>query len=334
VRMDRVSDDLAAVVGLIRDAKRITAICHESPDGDTLGAALAVAVVAERLGKEAEVVAGDPIPHFLEFLPRVERVRTEPQLEPDVAVIVDAGDLARTGSVARDHADWLARATLVNIDHHVSNPRFGAANLVDPSAAATCEIVTLMLPELGISLDTELATCLAAGLVQDTHTFAHSNATPRTLHVAADLVAAGAPLSAIHRAIYADKPFATLRLWGLMLAGISEGEGGRIIHSSMTLAMLAETGNDASASEGFVDLMGLTKGADVIVLFKEAEPKRIRVSVRTSDRADAVAITSQFGGGGHARAAGCTVETDLQEARAQVLAACERELARGDAGGR
>ena len=332
--MDRAGDDLAAVVAAIRDAKRITAICHESPDGDTLGAALAIAVVAERLGKEAEVVAGDPIPPFLEFLPRVDRVRSQPQLEPDVAVIVDAGDLARTGSVARDHADWLARAKLVNIDHHVSNPRFGVANLVDPSAAATCEIVALMLSELGITLDMELATCLAAGLVQDTHTFAHPNATPRTLRVAADLVAAGAPLSAINRAIYADKPFATLRLWGLMLAGIQDAASGRIIHASMTLAMLAETGNDPSASEGFVDLMGLTRGADVIVLFKEAEPQRIRISVRTSERADAVAITSQFGGGGHPRAAGCTVEAGLDEARARVLAACERELARGDAGGR
>jgi len=329
-----VTDDLASVLDAIRNARRITAICHESPDGDTLGAALAIATIAERLGKQAEVVAGDPIPPFLHFLPRVDRVRTQPELEPDVAVIVDAGDLARTGSIARDHADWLGRATLVNIDHHVSNPRFGAANLVDSSAAATCEIVALMLPELGITLDQELATCLAAGLVQDTHTFAHPNATPRTLRVASDLVEAGAPLAAINRAIYADKPFATLRLWGLMLAEIQERAAGRIIHSSMTLSMLAETENDASASEGFVDLMFLTRGADIIVLFKEVEPERIRVSVRTSDRADAVAITGQFGGGGHARAAGCTVEAALDEARAQVLAVCERELARGDAGGR
>src|SRR5205814_7771843 len=104
-------------------------------------------------------------------------------------------------------------------------------------------------------------------------------------------------------------------------------------HAAMTLTMLAETENDASASEGFVDLMALTKGADIIVLFKEAEPKRIRISVRTSERVDAVAITSQFGGGGHARAAGCTVEAELDDARAQLLAVCERELARGHAGG-
>jgi phosphoesterase RecJ-like protein len=321
------------VVRVIREAGRVTTICHENPDADTLGAAIALAVVAERLGKTAEVVSGDPVPPFLEFLPRSAGVRSVPQLEPDVAIVVDAGDLARTGSVARDCADWLARATIVNIDHHVSNPGYGAVQLIDTDAAATCEIVAILLPELGVPLDRELATLLMAGIVQDTHTFAHPNATPRTLRVAADLVAAGAQLSAINRAIYADKPFSTLRLWGLILAGAEERLGGRIVHASMTLAMLAETGEQPTASEGFVDLLGTTKHADVNVLFKEVEPRRVRVSVRTSEKADAVAITSVFGGGGHARAAGCTLEVPLAEARELVLAVCERELGRTDAGG-
>jgi phosphoesterase RecJ-like protein len=321
------------VVRVIREAGRVTTICHENPDADTLGAAIALAVVAERLGKTAEVVSGDPVPPFLEFLPRSAGVRSVPQLEPDVAIVVDAGDLARTGSVARDCADWLASATIVNIDHHVSNPGYGAVQLIDTDAAATCEIVAILLPELGVPLDRELATLLMAGIVQDTHTFAHPNATPRTLRVAADLLAAGAQLSAINRAIYADKPFSTLRLWGLILAGAEERLGGRIVHASMTLAMLAETGEQPTASEGFVDLLGTTKHADVNVLFKEVEPRRVRVSVRTSEKADAVAITSVFGGGGHARAAGCTLEVPLAEARELVLAVCERELGRTDAGG-
>jgi phosphoesterase RecJ-like protein len=329
-----MSDDHRPVVEAILGAQRITTICHENPDGDTLGAALAVAGVAERLGKQAEVVAGDGVPPFLAFLPRVGRVRRSPELEPDVAVILDAGDLARTGSVARDHADWLERARIVNIDHHISNPRFGEAVLVDATAAATCEIVALLLPELGVPLDEELATCLMAGVVQDTHTFAHPNATPRTLRVAADLVAAGAPLSAINRSIYADKPYSTIVLWGKILAGVDERCDGRIVHASMTLAMLEASGSDPSGSEGFIDLLGLTKGADVTVLLKEAEPRRVRVSVRTSDRADAVFITRQFGGGGHPRAAGCTLDVPLDEAREQMLAACERELARADAGSR
>ena len=324
---------MSDVVALLRGAERITTICHENPDADTLGAAVALALAADRLGKPSEIVSGDPPPPFLAFMPRVEQVRSAPALEPDVAVVVDAGDLARTGSVARDHADWLARARIINIDHHISNPGFGEANLVDPSAAATCEMVALLLPELGVALDAEIATALLAGIVQDTHTFAHPNATPRTLRVAAELVEAGADLSHINRAVYADKPYSTLALWGMMLAGIGQRCDGRIVFASMTREMLRETGEMATASEGFVDLLGSTKAADITVLFKEVEEGSTRVSVRTTERADAVAITSAFSGGGHARAAGCTVVAPLDDARERVLAECERELTRADARG-
>ena len=322
---------MSAVIETIRDAGRITAICHENPDADTLGAALAVQLVARRLGKQSEVVCADPVPDYLAFLPGSGAVRRAPALDPDVAVIVDAGDLPRIGSVAAEHADWLRRATIVNIDHHVSNPSFGAANLIDPEAASTCEIIAELLPTLRVALDPELATLLLAGMVNDTHTFSHPNVTPRTLRVAAELVEAGAALADIHRAIYADKPFSTMALWGLILAGIAERDGGRVVHAAMTRAMLDQTGSAPTASEGFVDMLGMTRDADITVLFKEIGPQEVRVSVRTSARADAVAVTSAFGGGGHVRAAGCTVTVPLAEARELVLAECQRELARSDA---
>jgi len=322
------------VAEILRGAERISAFCHENPDGDTLGAAIAIALAAERLGKQAEVVSVDPPPPFLAFLPGVERVRRTPALDPDVAVVVDAGELSRIGSVVTERADWFAQARIVNIDHHVSNPGYGAAVWIDPQAAATCELVTLLLPELGVQLDAELATALMAGIVQDTHTFAHPNATARTLRVAAQLVEAGAPLAAINRSVYADKPFSTLALWGLMLAGVEQLADGRIVHASMTAAMLASTAEQPTASEGFVDLLGSTRTADVTILFKEVGPSETRVSVRTTARADAVVIASAFGGGGHARASGCTVRAGLLAARDQVLAEAERELARGDARGR
>ena len=325
---------LADVADLILSASRVTAICHENPDADTLGAAMAIRLAAERLGKQAEVVSSDPPPPFLAFLPRIDEVTRAPQLEPDVAVIVDAGDLSRIGSVAREQAEWLSRARIVNIDHHVSNPGFGEAHFIEPAAAATCELVALLLPALGVPLDRELATLLMAGIVQDTHTFAHPNATPRTLRVAAELVEAGAPLAAINRAVYADKPFSTLALWGLMLAGIGQRCEGRIVHASMTLEMLEQAGAEPSASEGFVDLLASTKAADITVLFKQADATTTRVSVRTTERADAVVITRAFGGGGHARAAGCTLEQPLDEARDRVLAECEAELDRAGAGSR
>jgi len=319
------------VADLLRRAERVTAFCHENPDGDTLGAAIAIAIAAERLGKQAEVVSGDPPPPFLAFLPGVERVRQSPSLEPDVAVVVDAGELSRIGPVVTERADWFAAARIVNIDHHVSNPGYGMAAWIDPEAAATCEMVTLLLPELGVPLDAELATALMAGIVQDTHTFAHPNVTPRTLRVAAELVEAGAPLAAINRSVYADRPFSTLALWGLMLAGIGQRAEGRIVHASMSNAMLTSTGEQPTAAEGFVDLLASTKLADITILFKEVGPAEIRVSVRTSARADAVVVAAAFGGGGHPRAAGCTVVAGLDAAQELVLAEAERELARGDA---
>jgi phosphoesterase RecJ-like protein len=325
---------LEAVADALLGAQRITAVCHENPDADTLGSAIALRLAAERLGKRAEVVASDPVPPWLDFLPQAADVRAGPALDPDVVVVLD-GPLSRTGAFPTAYADWLSRARVVNIDHHVSNDgQEAAVAWIDPQAAATTEMVALLIPRLGLQLDAELAAPLMAGIVQDTHTFAHPNATPRTLRVAAELVEAGAPLSAINRAIYADKPFSTLALWGLMLARIEQRGEGRIVHASMTLAMLAEVGAEANASEGFVDLLASTKAADITVLLKEAGDALVRVSVRTGARADAVAITSAFGGGGHARAAGCTLELPLAEARDAVLAECERELERADARGR
>ena len=324
----------AAVAEAIREASRITAICHENPDADTLGSALALRFAAERLGKEAEVVAADPVPPSLADLPGASDVRTRPALEPDLAVVLD-GPLSRTGGIAAEAGEWLGRARIVNIDHHVSNDGSeAAAAWVDADAAATCEMVALLLGDLGVAADAEIATVLTAGIVQDTHTFSHPNATPRTLRVAADLMEAGAPLSRLHRAIYADKPFSTLALWGRMLAVIAERCEGRIVHAAMRTAMLAETGTDAVASEGFIDVLASTKSADITVLFKEVDAAHTRVSVRTSARADAVAITAAFGGGGHARAAGCSIEAPLDEAMTRFLAECERELERADARGR
>jgi len=274
------------VAELIRQARRVTAFCHENPDADTLGAGLAIRFAAEALGKQAEVVCVDPPPPFLAFLPGIDEVRRAPALEPDVAVIVDAGDLSRIGSVAQEQAAWLERATILNIDHHISNPRFGAAHLVEPDAAATCELVALLLPKLGVQLDERIATVLMAGIVQDTHTFAHPNATPRTLRVAADLVEAGAPLSAINRAVYADKPYSTMALWGRMLAGIDQRCDGRIVFAAMTAAMLAETGEQPTASEGFIDLLGQSEY--LIYLDNRAASKITQVTVTNTVPVDPI----------------------------------------------
>lgn len=334
VELPAQQSDERRAAEMLLGAARITVFCHENPDADTLGAALAMRLVGERLGKQTEVVCVDPPPPSLAFLPGVDQVRSAPALEPDVTVVVDAGDLGRVRALAPGWDAWLERPRILNLDHHVSNPGFGAVNLVDPRAAATCELLALLLPALGVTPDAEIATVLLAGIVSDTHCFAHPNATPRTLRVAAELVEAGAPLSSINRSIYLDRPFSTLALWGRMLVGIGHRLDGRVVFASLTEEMLAETGAQPSDSEGFVDLLASTRAADVTVLFKATEPGVTKASVRTTERADAVVITRAFGGGGHARAAGCSVAAPIAKAQELVLAEAAAELARSDAGGR
>jgi phosphoesterase RecJ-like protein len=163
-----------------------------------------------------------------------------------------------------------------------------------------------------------------AGIVMDTATFAHSNATPRTLTVSAALVEAGAPLSDISRRLYRSKPDAQLRLFGRVLDRLESADDGRIVWSSMTEADVADTGAEAAHSEGIIDLLSQAERAEVAILFKQAG-STTRISVRTrAGGVDATVLTGRFGGGGHARAAGATVAAPLADARPAVLAEATR----------
>jgi phosphoesterase RecJ-like protein len=164
-----------------------------------------------------------------------------------------------------------------------------------------------------------------AGIVMDTATFAHPNSTPRTLAVAAALVAAGAPLAEISRRLYRSKPDAQLRLFGRVLARLVTEKGGRVIHASLLEGDLEATGAIAPHSEGIIDLLAQSETAEVAILFKSVDASTTRVSVRTKPGGvDATTLTGAFGGGGHARAAGATVAAPIVEARRQVLAEADR----------
>ena len=166
-----------------------------------------------------------------------------------------------------------------------------------------------------------------AGIVMDTATFAHPNATPRTLVVSAALVEAGAPLADISRRLYRVKPDVQLRLFGIVLERLQSSDDGRIAWSSVTEADFTGTGADRAHSEGIIDLLSQAERAEVTILFKEAGPVT-RVSVRTRPGGvDATVLTGTFGGGGHARAAGATVDAPLAEARPRVIAEAARLVA-------
>jgi len=321
-----------AIVRQLSASRRVLAVSHENPDADTIGAALGVARLVEAAGGAADLLCTDPIPPLYGFMAGSERYRTDPDPDAsyDLAVIVDCGSLERIGEVGARHAELFERLPRVVIDHHASNEARGDADWIDPGAAATCEMVTLLAARLGVDLAADgggLAANLMAGIVMDTATFAHPNATPRTLVVSAALVGAGAPLSDISRRLYRSKPDAQLRLFGRVLDHLETADDGRIVWSSLTEADIAETGAERAHSEGIIDLLSQAEAAEVAILFKEAG-KSTRISVRTRPGGvDATVLTGTFGGGGHARAAGATIEAPLAEARPAVLAEANRLVA-------
>ena len=318
------------VVRRVRDARRVLAVSHENPDADTLGATLGIVALVERLGGVADPVCTDPVPPLYDFLAGVERFRTDPAegVDYDLLVVSDCGTLDRVGEVGRRHAPLFGRLPRVVIDHHASNGGAGDADWIEPTSAATCEMVALLAARLGIGFDGEhgraLVDPLMAGIVMDTATFAHPNATPRTLAVSAALVEAGAPLSDISRRLYRTKPEAQLRLFGRVLDRLETSSDGLIVWSTLLESDLEATGTVPAHSEGIIDLLAQAQEAEVSILFKEAGPAT-RISVRTKPGGvDATVLTGAFGGGGHARAAGATVERPVAEARTAVLAEAER----------
>jgi phosphoesterase RecJ-like protein len=319
----------AAAADAIRRARHALVATHENPDADTLGAALGVATIVERHGGRVTLLSTDPVPPLYDFLAGMDRFVQDPDPngDYDLLVVCDCGSLERLGAVRERHRALLDRLPRVLVDHHASNTEGGPGDWVDPAAAATCEMVALLAPRLDVPLDAAnglMAAALMAGIVMDTSTFAHPNATPRTLAVAAALVEAGAPLSEISRRLYRSKPDAQLRLFGRVLDRLAVTDSGRVIHSSLDDADLAETGTLAAHSEGLIDLLAQSETADVAILFKAMGPTT-RISVRTKPGGvDATVLTGAFGGGGHARAAGATVSAPIGEARRQVLAEADR----------
>ena len=313
-------------------AHHVLAVCHENPDADTIGAVLGIAYLVEELGGRVTTVSTDVPPPLYDFLPGIGRFRTDPEPSPevpyDLLLLADCATSERVGAVAERHPDLFRDLPRVIVDHHASNAEGGPADWIDPGAAATCEMVTLLAARLGVPLDTadgELAAALIAGIVMDTATFAHPNATPRTLATAAALVEAGAPLSDISRRIYRSKPDAQLRLFGRVLDRLQGTADGRVTWSVLRAADFGATGAIQAHSEGIIDLLAQSETAEVAMLLKEHDAATTRLSVRTKPGGvDATVLTGTWGGGGHARAAGATIPLPLDEAVPVVRAVAER----------
>lgn len=313
-----------ALLSLLRDAKRLWIVPHERPDGDALGAALGLKALLEQHGAAAVVISADPPASVYDVIPTIGEVQhAAPEWTPDAAVLVDCADPARAGSAGALLVGLPATTPLAVLDHHVSNSSSSPTAWIDPSAAATCEMVTLVGIALNLNFsasDGAIASTLAAGLIMDTATFQHGNTTPRTLQVAALLLAAGAPISEISRRLYRSRPLTQLRLHARVLDRVARSDDGATVWAAMTHADLSATGAAPEESEGIVDALAQVVEADVALFLKEDDATTTRLSIRTKEGGpEATAIAAAFSGGGHARAAGATISLPLAAASEAVL---------------
>jgi len=306
---------------MIADAKRILFFMHVQPDGDSIGSTLGMVRSLRQMGKEAVMVGVDAIPPLYHFLPGWDTVRVPWQQiegEWDLSCFLDCGDLGRVGDALP--AVSRGRRTL-NVDHHATNTVFGEYNYLDFSAAAVGELAYRLLREIGAPIDAETALCLYTSLVTDTGGFRYDSTGPSTHRVAAELVELGAKPYDVAQAIFENESRGRLAILAKALDGLQADEGGKVAWMVVTQKMLLEAGANDNDVEGVVNYARSLQGVEVGILFRETEDGRIRVGLRSRRQADVGAVAKTFGGGGHARAARCTLFDSMDDAVAKVLAA-------------
>ena len=308
----------------IERARRVLIVAHEHPDPDTLGSALAMAHLLETATRTCIVACADPVPATYSFLPGYDRVvSTLPHQDFDLVLALDAGELSRYGKLYSDYRAVFEGIPIVNFDHHITSAGCGVVNIIDPSSAATAELLTLFLLNRGMTITRQAAQCLLAGIITDTRSFEYDATTARTLTAGAYLVGCGALPETIIKPMYRMKELARVRLWGEVLHTVSSTAGGKIIWALVLREHLAKTGATADMDDGLSSYLIDTDGAGIALLFKEQDDGTTRVSLRTAAPYDAARMAAHFGGGGHVRAAGFGLRLDTHAAVEEVVTYAE-----------
>ncbi len=316
---------IRAAADAMKAANRLTVACHLKPDGDALGSMLGLALALEAMGKEVIRLCQDTPPEAYTFLPGADRIRQSPPAnwQPDVSVALDCESASRLGTI---ESVVMAAPIVIDIDHHAGYNPFGHIQVLDPTAAATSQQVCEFIPCLDVPLTRELAVCLLAGIIFDTGAFRFSNTTPRTFSTAATLCAAGAEPDMIHRRMFDERPVSALRLLGIALRAVNTRDG--IAFSLLTREDFERAGARDSETEGIINqLMSLRDIEGAVLVYETAEGSK--VSLRSREGLDVAAVAREFGGGGHVKAAGCTIKAPAAEALQRVLSVITTALSDG-----
>lgn len=308
----------AEALALLKENQSFVLTAHISPDGDSLGSMLALYEFLIRQGKQVAVVLDDTIPDVFRMLPCWDVIRTVDEagnLTPDLLIVLDASSIDRIGRVAE-----IVQATTLNIDHHVSNKGFTDYRLLDSEAAATGELIYRLLDEARAPITREMATNLYTAIATDCGFFRYANTRPSTMRIGADLLAYGVEPNTIAETLE-QVSLDTMRLTARVLQTMAFFAEGKIALITVTRDMLE---HDESTDE-LINYPRKVEGVEVAVMLKQKDEHLVKISMR-SKQADVSRIAVHFGGGGHIRAAGCSIEGTIDEAWQQLLPVIEQEV--------
>lgn len=299
----------------LRGADHIVVLSHQYPDGDTLGASTALCRGLQKMGKHAMIRCSDEIGPKYQFLFR--GIHPE-EFTPEWVVAVDIADLVLFGEPLRSlYGDKVDLC----IDHHPSNSCYAMRCYIDPKAAATCEIIFDLLKLLKVEIDKSIAASLYTGITTDTGCFKYTNVTPKTYRVAADLVETGMDAPKINRAMFDTKSRAHMEIERRVVDTIEYFYDNRAAVIVITQQMIQETGAKEDDIDGLSSIPRQIEGVLIGVTIREKATGGYKISLRAQQPVNASKICAQFGGGGHAGAAGCSFDTSLEEAKAQMVRA-------------
>jgi phosphoesterase RecJ-like protein len=310
----------------IHSHRRFLITSHARPDGDSIGSQLAMYYALEALGKEARIVNADPAPdHYMEFpgLDRIEIARSVVETDADALIVMESGDLARTG------VGGLEGRFTINIDHHQGNTQYGSLNWVDLSAAACGEMVFDLIDVLGVPLTIEIATHVYLAILTDTGSFHYSNLTPKTFDICRRVTEAGVNPAAMARRVFDQNSFGKLKLIGALLDQMDLLDGGRLAVMYLNDDILNATSTTYNDTEGLINLPLTAREIHAVVFFKLGADGDIHVSLRSKYDVDVRAIAARHGGGGHKNAAGFKLRGPVEAIRDGVIVEVRDAIALG-----
>jgi bifunctional oligoribonuclease and PAP phosphatase NrnA len=299
----------------LRELSRVRSIVlttHINSDGDALGSMLALYMFLKRRGVRVQMWLDDDLPGMYSFLPEIDKISRPPlaPMQGDLIVVLDAGDSSRTGSA---YANFRGRS--LNIDHHLSNSDFADVTVIDDSVAATGILILRMLEESGEVITKDMATCLFTAVATDCGFFRYANTDAQTLHAAARLVSFGAEPHSISEQIQ-TMPFSKISALSKVLDTLEVSECGKVATIAVPPGVSSA---DVEDTEGFIDYPRNIAGVEVAIMFKPSlEKETVKISFR-SRRLNVSELAQSLGGGGHARAAGCTLKGTILDVKPRVL---------------